>query len=78
MRNGFLDNLPDLGLERRAKKKRKVEPLNLENAVVRYVRPRCPRCKSPKVPVYDSNHLPIRYHKCSKCGLRFKSIEQKG
>ena len=36
----------------------------------------CPKCNSDKVPVYESSHLPIRYHKCSDCGHTFKSIEE--
>lgn len=37
---------------------------------------KCPKCRSTKVLVYDSSHLPIRYHKCTKCGLSFKSVEK--
>ncbi|RKY23750.1 MAG: hypothetical protein DRP62_05275 [Planctomycetota bacterium] len=79
--NGFLDDLPELeiGEPRRKKKKRqKTEPLRPppEDIVVKYIRLKCPRCGSYNVPVYDSNHLPIRYHRCSKCGLTFKSVEE--
>jgi ribosomal protein S27E len=71
MGNGFLNDLPDLDLPARRKKKKKPE-----DQLVRYVRLRCPKCNSPNVPVYDSSHLPIRYHKCSNCGHTFKSIEE--
>ena len=77
MGNGFLDNIPDLGItggKKQRKIKKPVIPLN--EAPVIYVRVRCPKCRSTKVPVYDSSHLPIRYHKCSDCGLNFKSIEK--
>jgi len=73
MTNGFLNDLPDLDMPARRKKKKSSEP---KDEVVRYVRPRCPKCNSPNVPVYDSSHLPIRYHKCSDCGHTFKSIEE--
>lgn len=79
MGNGFLDDLPDLEIRpakpRRGKRQEKTpEP---DNVIVKYVRPKCPKCKSLRVPVYDSSHLPIRYHKCKDCGFLFKSIEQK-
>ena len=78
MGNGFLDDLPDLeiaGSVPRKSRKKKSAP-NYENVVVRYIKVRCPRCKSDKVPVYDSNHKPIRYHRCADCELNFKSIEE--
>ena len=53
---------------------RPIEPA--DNPLVLYVRPRCPGCKSYRVPVYDSHNLPIRYHKCGDCGLTFKSVEK--
>lgn len=71
----FLNNLPDLGLQRNASRRKKKQ-IDLEDVVVKYVRIKCPKCGCHKVPVYDTNHLPIRYHKCSKCGLNFKSIEE--
>ena len=46
-----------------------------ESEPVKYIRPKCPACGSTNVPVYNSNHLPIRYHKCGDCGHRFKSVE---
>ena len=78
MGNGFLDDLPDLGFgpAKRHKKQRQKQP-EPENVVVKYLRVKCPKCKSYRVPVYDSNHLPIRYHKCLDCGCLFKSIEEK-
>lgn len=76
MRNGFLDDLPELDLPAAKRtRKKKVVRLQPEDVVIRYQRPKCPKCGSAKVPVYDSSHLPIRYHKCSRCGLNFKSIE---
>jgi DNA-directed RNA polymerase subunit RPC12/RpoP len=75
MRKGFLDNKPDIwdGRNRRRKKK-PAEPIG--TAAVMYMKVRCPKCGSKKCPCYDSRHLPIRYHKCAKCGLNFKSIEK--
>jgi len=73
MSNGFLNGLPDLNMPARRKKKKPPKP---DDQVVRYIKPRCPKCNSPNVPVYDSSHLPIRYHKCSDCGHTFKSIEE--
>lgn len=73
MSDGFLNGLPDLNMPGRRKKKKKT---GSDDQVVRYTRVRCPKCNSAKVPVYDSNHLPIRYHKCDDCGYTFKSIEE--
>jgi len=74
MTNGFLNDLPELELPaRRRKKKKSPEP---KDQLVRYVRLRCPECRGTNVPVYDSSHLPVRYHKCSDCGHTFKSIEE--
>jgi len=73
MTNGFLNDLPDLDMPARRKKKKSPEPAEQP---VRYVRTRCPKCRSTNVPVYDSSHLPVRYHKCSNCGHTFKSIEE--
>jgi len=75
MSNGFLDDLPELELPARRRKKKSPEPKD-QDQLVRYVKPRCPKCNSSNVPVYDSNHLPVRYHKCSDCGHTFKSIEE--
>lgn len=74
MGNGFLDDLPDLEI-RPAKRRKKKPPEEPENVVVKYLRVKCPKCKSPRCPVYDSSHLPIRYHKCTDCGFTFKSVE---
>ena len=73
MSNGFLNDLPDLDLPGKKKKKKPPEP---RDQVVRYTRLRCPECKSTNVPVYSSRDLPIRHHKCSDCGHTFKSIEE--
>jgi len=42
---------------------------------VTYIPLRCPRCNSKKIKCYSSQ-LPVRYHKCKKCGHKFKSIEE--
>lgn len=34
----------------------------------------CPRCKSKEIKTYSCK-IPIRYHKCKKCGYKFKSRE---
>jgi len=73
MSNGFLDDLPDLNLPGRRRKKKPPEPAD---QVVRYIRPRCPECNSPNCPVYSSRDLPVRHHKCARCGHTFKSIEE--
>ena len=73
MSNDFLDDLPDLDMPARRKKKKSPKP---EEQVARYIKPRCPKCGSDKVPVYNSDHLPIRYHKCSACDHTFKSVEE--
>jgi len=60
----------------RAKKKRGGRlPKNVEDYGVTFVSLRCPRCKSKKIKCYSS-HPPIRYHRCKKCKVRFKSIEE--
>lgn len=73
MSNGFLNDLPDLELPARRKKKKSPDP---KDQVVRYIKPRCPKCNSTNVPVYSSRDLPIRHHKCADCGHTFKSIEE--
>jgi transposase-like protein len=84
MRNGFLDNNPDIWDGEPRKRPKKPPAVSLRKtkqrvqagtAPVMYVKVRCPKCRSDKVPVYDSKHLPIRYHKCSVCGLNFKSLD---
>ena len=76
----FLDDLPDLGIDsgsnRKRQPKRRKPKASATQRVVVYMRPRCPRCGSEDVPVYNSNHIPIRYHKCRNCGLTFKSVEK--
>lgn len=73
-----MDDIPDLGMGGGRPKKGK-PPADMENyPAVQYIRVKCPKCGSLKAPVYDSSHLPIRYHRCSVCGLNFKSIEKTG
>lgn len=74
MKDGFLDNLPDIEIRGPEKNDRK-RPVVTDGVVIKYVRIKCPRCGSYEVPVYDSSHLPVRYHKCKKCNLNFKTIE---
>jgi len=77
MTNGFLNDLPDLELPARRKKKKSTEP---KDQLVRYVRLRCPKCNSVQVPAQHTNPeidgKIIRHHKCSDCGHTFKSIEE--
>jgi len=75
---GFLDNIPDLGLPAKAAapaEKRTVEAVVGANCVP-FLKVRCPKCGSDKCPVYDSAHVPYRYHKC-ECGWNFQSYEVK-
>lgn len=51
----------------------KIEIKSEEYAVV-FTPVKCPRCKTKNTSCYKSSK-PIRYHKCKKCGLNFKSIE---
>ena len=78
MTNGFLNDLPDLDMpgKRRKKKSPGQGAPKSEDKVIYYMRLRCPKCGGLNVPVYDSGHLPIRYHKCAECGHTFKSIEK--
>ena len=80
MTNGFLDNLPDLGLKGSSlprKKKRQKQPEKTINrqAPIIWQPVKCPECGSEKVPVHTTRK-PIRYHKCDDCGCRFKSVER--
>lgn len=70
---GFLDDMPGSGTKRKRAREVEIEP---EDILVRYTRVKCPNCRSYRVPVYCSNHLPVRYHKCEECGMRFKSVEE--
>jgi len=73
---GFLDDLPDLGLPETPSRRRRPKKGN-SFEVVYYIKVRCPKCGSEDCPVYSSDDLPIRRHKCRDCGLTFKSIERK-
>ena len=70
----FLDDIPDLGLGRKKHQAKKQTP-EPANVLVQYISIKCPKCQGRRVPVYNSNNIPIRYHKCLTCGFRFKSIE---
>ena len=71
----FLDNLPDLGIKPNIKKPPELIKQEPADVIVKYLRPKCPKCGSKNVPTYDTNHLPVRYHKCSDCNFCFKSVE---
>jgi len=77
MSNGFLDDLPELELPARRRKKKSDGP---RNQLVRFIRLRCPKCDSAQVPVQHTNPEVdgkiIRHHKCADCGHTFKSIEE--
>lgn len=45
-----------------------------EGGGVEYLTTRCPRCGGASK-VYSSKK-PIRYHVCTECGARFKSVER--
>ena len=47
----------------------------IDNYAVTFYPIKCPRCGSKDAICYKSD-LPIRYHKCRKCKLSFKSVEQ--
>lgn len=78
MSNGFLNDIPDLDLPKGGHKKRRRPKPSPEpaNVVVYYTRVKCPQCNGLRCPVYNSNHLPVRYHRCLDCGFRFKSVER--
>ena len=69
---GFLDDLPELNDDR---PRRRPGPPPGPPECVPFVRVRCPACGSADCPVYNSNSVPVRYHKCNACGRLFKSIE---
>jgi ribosomal protein S27E len=75
MKNGFLDNIPEVWDGQPKRRKKPVKKPGPEDVFVEYVKVKCPNCKSTKTQVYNTNYLPIRYHKCLKCGFRFKSVE---
>ena len=69
--NGFLENLPELELPSRGEK---------QDQVIYYAKDRCPGCGNHKATLRNTKPAAdgyrIRYHKCSKCGLNFKSVER--
>ena len=87
MTNGFLNDLPELDLPGRKRKKKSPKPKSFDLApddadqVVRYIRLRCPKCGSTNVLVKHTNPEVagniVRHHRCSDCGNRFKSVEVK-
>lgn len=72
---GFLDDYPGIS-KKPTTRPRTVFVPEPEDVTVEYVRVKCPFCKSVNQRVYDSNHLPIRYHHCLNCDKNFKSIEK--
>jgi len=77
MKDGFLDNLPDLDMPESHRKRDKsfVHSANRKD-IVQYIKMKCPKCGGARVPVYSTRDLPVRHHKCSDCGHNFDSIEQ--
>lgn len=77
MTEGFLNDLPDLEMPARRRKKKSSEP---KDQVIQYVRLCCPKCDSAQIPVQHTNPeingTIIRHHKCLDCGHTFKSIEK--
>jgi len=71
MKEGFLNDLPDLNMP---ESHRKASDKNRKD-IVRYVKMKCPRCGSPKVRIYSTRDLPVRHHHCLDCGHKFDSIE---
>lgn len=71
MRNGFLDNLPDLGLNDRDGKKhrKKTQPVKLNEGEAAYSFPtksRCPFCGSLNT-VAENTKGGVQYRKCKDC-----------
>lgn len=72
----FLDDLPDLGFPQSRRKRKRLPASDSEGMpVVYYQRVKCPGCGSKDCPVYSSDDLPIRRHRCKNCDLTFKSVE---
>jgi len=73
----FWNNTPDLGLPDPPPRRRRPPPTDESGVpVVYYIKVKCPRCGSDDCPVYSSDDLPIRRHRCKKCDLTFKSVEK--
>ena len=79
MTNGFLDDLPDLGIEGRKKK----QPVGgEERRMVRDdiysfpTRSRCPECKATDT-IAISTQAKVQYRECRKCGNTYTVIGQK-
>ncbi len=64
------------GYKSKEKKHSKEKKEEIDNYAVIFYPIKCPKCRSKDVGRYKSA-LPIRYHKCKKCGHNFKSIEEK-
>jgi len=69
---GFLDGLPGVSNRRQERPDTRVKP---EIDCVTWRSWHCPRCGVSDCPVTDSRQIPIRKHKCSKCGKEFRSYE---
>lgn len=59
----------------RRRKPKKARPPNEISPVVKYRLIACPRCGSRETFIYKTIR-PVRYHKCQKCELTFKSVEE--
>ena len=76
MGNGFLDDMPDLGMGgARPKRKKRPAPKVTHEGPVLWQPVKCPECGGSNCPVHTTRK-PIRYHKCTDCGCLFKSIER--
>ena len=72
----FLDDLPDLGMSQSHHRRKRLPAVDEDGTpIVYYVKVKCPGCGSKECPVYSSDDLPVRRHRCKKCGKTFKSVE---
>jgi len=74
--SGFLDDLPIIGENKRKRTVKAPPELSEGVKAVEYIPVRCPYCKSKKTRIYDSHHLPVRYHLCRACKKKFQSVER--
>jgi len=73
----FLDDIPDLDLGPKRGPNKNRRPAVKRVQVVYYIKVACPVCHSERCPVYNTRDIPIRHHRCKKCGHTFKSVEIK-
>jgi hypothetical protein len=75
MTNGFLDNLPDLGLNPKERKKphSNIERKETGDEIYAFpTRSRCPGCKSVKTTAYRTDGK-VQYRRC-ECGKTYTVI----